>query len=72
MQILLTVIVVYIIIIATIQVIAPNRIIGPEEFPEACPEKSKNCTLIGPNPHRGEGISEIRFECYISNVKYEV
>ena len=72
LQILLTVIVIYTIIIATIHIIAPNSIIGPEEFPEACPEKSKNCTFIGPNPHRGEGVSEIRFESNMSNVMFEV
>ncbi|MBU03608.1 MAG: hypothetical protein CMA58_01300 [Euryarchaeota archaeon] len=71
-QIFLTILVVYAVTVATIQIIAPDKLIKPEEFPDSCPDKSKNCTMVGPNPHRGNGISEIRFESNKSNVMHEV
>ena len=72
LQILLAILVVYIFIISSIQIIAPNEVIKPEDFPNSCPDESKNCTMIGPIPHRGNNISEIRFESNISNVMDEV
>jgi hypothetical protein len=62
LQISLALIVVYIIIVSSIQIFAPNKVIKPENFPNSCPDESKNCTMIGPIPHRGDNISEIRFE----------
>ena len=72
LQILLALLVVYIFVISSIQIIAPNEVIKPEDFPNSCPDESKNCTMIGPIPHRGNNISEIRFESNISNVMVEV
>ncbi len=72
LQILLALLVVYIFIVSSIQIIAPNEVIKPEDFPNSCPDESKNCTMIGPIPHRGNNISEIRFESNISNVMVEV
>ena len=72
LQILLALLVVYIFVISSIQIIAPNVVIKPEDFPNSCPDESKNCTMIGPIPHRGNNISEIRFESNISNVMVEV
>ena len=72
LQILFTLLVVYIFIISSIQIIAPNKVIKPEDFPNSCPDESINCTMIGPIPHRGNNVSEIRFESNISNVMEEV
>ena len=72
LQISLALLVVYIIILSSIQIVAPNKVIKPENFPNSCPDESKNCTMIGPIPHRGDNISEIRFESNISNVMDEV
>jgi uncharacterized protein (DUF1499 family) len=72
LQIFLILIITYILVIASIQIIAPDNIIKPENFPKSCPSESQNCTMIGPIPHRGGNISEIRFESNITNVMNEI
>jgi len=62
------IIIFYLTAVMCIQIIAPDRIITPEEFPESCPEKSMNCTMVGPEPYRGEGRTEIRFNSSMSEV----
>lgn len=63
---------IYLIAVASIQVVAPDILIEPSAFPTSCPDNSKNCTMIGPNPHRGEGLTELRFDSNLGVVLDEV
>lgn len=72
LRIVFGVIFIYMMAIISIQIVAPNSVVEPDNFPNSCPENSMNCTLIGPNPHRGEGIMEIRFNSNFSNIMEEV
>lgn len=62
---------IYLIAVGSIQVMAPDKLIEPSDFP-SCPESSLNCTMIGPEPHRGEGLAELRFASSLEVVMAEV
>jgi uncharacterized protein (DUF1499 family) len=66
------IVVIYLIAVASIQLMAPDLLIEPSDFPTACPENSRNCTMIGPNPYRGEGLTELRFDSSLGTVMEEV
>ncbi len=59
---------IYITAIISIQLIAPDSVIYPAEFPDSCPENSMNCTYIGSVPHRGDGKTELRFDSNFDEV----
>ena len=65
------ILVTYITAVISIQIIGPDSLIIPNEFPEECPKDSLNCTMIGPQPHRGEGKTELRFNSNLSEVILE-
>jgi uncharacterized protein (DUF1499 family) len=58
----------YLLTVFSIYILAPDRLIEPEQFPEKCPEESRNCSMIGPNSYRSEGITELRFNSSLESV----
>lgn len=50
----------YLVSILAINLVAPDDLIEPENFPINCPEESINCSMIGPNSHRSGNLTEIR------------
>ena len=58
----------YLLTVSTIYILAPDRLIEPEQFPEKCPEDSRNCSMIGPNSYRSEGLTELRFNSSLDSV----
>jgi len=65
------VIITYLLAVLSIQLIAPDVVISPDEFPDNCPTDSNNCAMIGPNPHRVNGLIELRFQSELSSVMSE-
>jgi len=61
----------YLIAVLSIQLVAPDVKISPEEFPVSCPKDSNNCSMIGPNSHRANNLTELRFESELSIVMHE-
>ena len=65
------VIVAYILSVVAIQLASTGEKIRPEEFPEMCPDNSLNCSMIGPNSYRSNGITELRFNSSLETVMSE-
>ena len=63
---------VYFLSILSINIAAPDEVIEPENFPTNCPEDSLNCSMIGPNPHRSENLTELRINSSLEEVMDEV
>jgi len=63
---------VYFLSIISIQIAAPDELIGPDEFPLECPEDSLNCSMIGPNHHRSDNLTELRINSSLEEVMGEV
>ena len=61
----------YLFSVIAIQITASGEAIHPEEFPEMCPEKSLNCSMIGPNSYRSGGLTELRFNSSLETVMAE-
>ena len=63
---------VYLLSIMAIQVAAPNEVIEPENFPIKCPKDSINCSMIGPNSHRSDNLTELRINSSLEEVMGEI
>ncbi len=61
----------YLIAVLSIQLVAPDVKISSEEFPVSCPKDSNNCSMIAPNSHRANNLTELRFESELSIVMHE-
>ena len=61
----------YILSVVAIQIASSGEAIHPEEFPEMCPENSLNCSMIGPNSYRSNGMTELRFNSSLETVMSE-
>ena len=61
----------YLFLVIAIQLASSGEIIEPEEFPETCPENSLNCSMIGPNSYRSDGLTELRFNSSLETVMSE-
>jgi len=68
---LVTIFSTYMLVVLSIQIIAPDEKILPENFPESCPEKSRNCSFIGPESFRSGGLIELRFDTSMENTLLE-
>ncbi len=66
------VIISYFILIFSIKILGPSKLVYPDEFPTSCPENSIKCVMIGPIPHRGDELTELRFESSLEQVMAEV
>ena len=62
----------YFILILSIKVLGPSKLVYPDDFPESCPDDSIKCVMIGPIPHRGDELTELRFDSSMEKVMIEV
>ena len=62
----------YFLSILSIQIAAPDEVIGPDKFPLNCPEDSLNCAMIGPNSYRSDNLTELRINSSLEEVMGEV
>ncbi len=68
----LGILLIYFFSVSAIHFSAPDRVIGPDDFPDQCPENSLNCSIISSNSHRSEDLTEIRLNSSLEEVMQEV
>jgi len=61
----------YLFSVLSIQLASSGGAIQPDDFPETCPENSLNCSMIGPNSYRSDGLTELRFNSSLETVMSE-
>ncbi len=62
----------YFFLVFSIKLLGPTKLVYPDEFPTSCPDDSVKCVMIGPIPHRGDELTELRFESSLELVMTEV
>ena len=62
----------YLLSILSIQIVAPDKEIEPDDFPVMCLEDSLNCSMISPNHYRSGNLTELRINSSLEEVMGEV